>query len=96
VSIFLVLIYLCFQEPHYNCFLLVCSGFRFSERGKIFAKQEVRAIQVGPGGLFFTGDGSGEVKVWQNQQLPPDECHDFSLMIKLISLVSSLIFLVPL
>lgn len=37
----------------------------FSERGKIFAKQEVRAIQIGPSGLFFTGDGSGQVKVWQ-------------------------------
>lgn len=37
----------------------------FSERGKIFAKQEVRAIQMGPGGLFFTGDGAGQVKVWQ-------------------------------
>lgn len=36
----------------------------FSERGKIFAKQEVRSIQVGPGGLFFTGDGTGKVKVW--------------------------------
>lgn len=38
---------------------------RFSERGKIFAKQEVRAIQMGPGGVFFTGDGAGQVKVWQ-------------------------------
>ncbi|KAG6716853.1 hypothetical protein I3843_04G062700 [Carya illinoinensis] len=37
----------------------------FSERGKIFAKQEVRAIQMGPAGLFFTGDGAGQVKVWQ-------------------------------
>ncbi|KAK2985076.1 hypothetical protein RJ640_022954 [Escallonia rubra] len=36
----------------------------FSERGKIFAKQEVRSIQIGPGGLFFTGDGTGEVRVW--------------------------------
>lgn len=38
--------------------------FRFTERGKIFSKEEVRAIQIGPGGLFFTGDGSGELKVW--------------------------------
>lgn len=38
----------------------------FSERGKIFAKQEIRAIQTGPGGLFFTGDGTGQVKVWQS------------------------------
>lgn len=38
--------------------------FRFAERGKIFSKEEVRSIQIGPGGLFFTGDGSGELKVW--------------------------------
>ncbi|KAL0371647.1 UNVERIFIED_CONTAM: Zinc finger CCCH domain-containing protein 48 [Sesamum calycinum] len=37
----------------------------FSERGKIFSKKEVRSIQIGPGGLFFTGDGSGQVKVWK-------------------------------
>lgn len=37
----------------------------FSERGKIFSKQEVRSIQVGPGSLFFTGDGTGLVRVWQ-------------------------------
>ncbi|KAK4746568.1 hypothetical protein SAY87_025605 [Trapa incisa] len=37
----------------------------FSERGKIFAKQEVRAIQPGPGGIFFTGDGTGQVRVWK-------------------------------
>lgn len=37
----------------------------FSEKGKIFAKQEIRAIQVGPGGLFFTGDGTGLVRVWK-------------------------------
>ncbi|CAI0404111.1 unnamed protein product [Linum tenue] len=36
----------------------------FSERGKIFSKQEIRAIQAGPGGLFFTGDGTGQVRVW--------------------------------
>ncbi|KAJ8513272.1 hypothetical protein OPV22_003706 [Ensete ventricosum] len=36
----------------------------FSERGKIFSKEEVRAMQVGPGGLFFTGDATGELKVW--------------------------------
>jgi hypothetical protein len=50
---------------HCICFLLVLSWFRFSERGKIFAKQEVRAIQMGPSGLFFTGDGAGQVRVWQ-------------------------------
>ncbi|OVA02464.1 zinc finger protein [Macleaya cordata] len=37
----------------------------FNERGKIFAKEEIRAIQIGPGGLFFTGDGTGELKVWK-------------------------------
>uniref|UniRef100_A0A0D9VJH0 C3H1-type domain-containing protein n=1 Tax=Leersia perrieri TaxID=77586 RepID=A0A0D9VJH0_9ORYZ len=37
----------------------------FSDRGRIFSKQEIRAIQAGPGGLFFTGDGTGELKVWQ-------------------------------
>ncbi|KAJ3680052.1 hypothetical protein LUZ60_016330 [Juncus effusus] len=37
----------------------------FSERGKIFSRQEVRATKLGPGGLFFTGDGTGELKVWQ-------------------------------
>ncbi|KAE8704677.1 Zinc finger CCCH domain-containing protein 63 [Hibiscus syriacus] len=36
----------------------------FSERGKIFANQEIKAIEVGPGGLFFTGDGTG-FKVWK-------------------------------
>ncbi|KAF3331860.1 zinc finger CCCH domain-containing protein 17-like protein [Carex littledalei] len=36
----------------------------FNERGRIFAKQEVRAMQAGPG-IFFTGDGTGEIKVWQ-------------------------------
>lgn len=36
----------------------------FSERGKIFAKEEIRSIQLGPGHLFFTGDGTGEVRVW--------------------------------
>ncbi|XP_068650523.1 zinc finger CCCH domain-containing protein 48-like [Aristolochia californica] len=37
----------------------------FAERGKLFSKEEVRAIQIGPGGLFFTGDGAGQVKVWK-------------------------------
>lgn len=34
------------------------------ERGKIISKQEIRAIQAGPSGLFFTGDGNGQVRVW--------------------------------
>lgn len=37
----------------------------FSERGKILSKKEIRSVQVGPGGLFFTGDGSGEARVWK-------------------------------
>lgn len=37
----------------------------FRERGRIFSKQEVRAIAIGPEGLFFTGDATGELKVWK-------------------------------
>ncbi|KAI8545223.1 hypothetical protein RHMOL_Rhmol07G0024200 [Rhododendron molle] len=37
----------------------------FTERGRIFAKQEVRAIQIGPAGLFFTGDATGQLTVWK-------------------------------
>lgn len=37
----------------------------FAERGRIFAKQEVRTIQIGPSGLFFTGDATGELTVWK-------------------------------
>ncbi|KAL3524228.1 hypothetical protein ACH5RR_017062 [Cinchona calisaya] len=42
----------------------------FSERGKIFSKQELRSIQSGPASLFFTGDGTGQVKVWQWSKEP--------------------------
>ncbi|PRQ24290.1 putative transcription factor C3H family [Rosa chinensis] len=37
----------------------------FAERGRLFAKEEVGAIQVGPGGLFFSGDGTGLLSVWK-------------------------------
>ncbi|KAE9598478.1 hypothetical protein Lal_00027010 [Lupinus albus] len=37
----------------------------FSERGRLFAKKEIRSIEIGPGGLFFTGDGSGLLMVWR-------------------------------
>lgn len=37
----------------------------FSERGKLYSKEEVRSMQIGPAGLFFTGDGTGEVRVWK-------------------------------
>ncbi|KHN31542.1 Zinc finger CCCH domain-containing protein 48 [Glycine soja] len=30
----------------------------FAERGKILTKKEVRAIQIGPNGIFFTGDAA--------------------------------------
>ncbi|KAL2920582.1 Zinc finger CCCH domain-containing protein 48 [Bienertia sinuspersici] len=36
----------------------------FMERGKIISKQEIRVVQAGPSGLFFTGDGNGQVRVW--------------------------------
>ncbi|CAO2821093.1 unnamed protein product [Amaranthus hypochondriacus] len=36
----------------------------FMERGKIMSKKEIRVIQAGPSGLFFTGDGNGQVRVW--------------------------------
>lgn len=37
----------------------------FTERGRVFTRQEVRTIEIGPGGLFFTGDGTGRVSVWR-------------------------------
>lgn len=37
----------------------------FSARGKMYSKKEVRCIQIGPGGLFFTGDGTGQIRVWK-------------------------------
>ena len=42
-------------------------GFSFAERGKLFAKREVRTIQIGPAGtgLFFTGDATGQITVWK-------------------------------
>ncbi|WJX92852.1 hypothetical protein P8452_74455 [Trifolium repens] len=35
----------------------------FSEKGRLFGRQEVRSIEKGPGGLIFTGDGTGLVTV---------------------------------
>ncbi|KAL5565481.1 hypothetical protein UlMin_028645 [Ulmus minor] len=37
----------------------------FLERGRLFAKREVRVIQDGPGGLFFTGDETGLLTAWK-------------------------------
>ncbi|XP_042480623.1 zinc finger CCCH domain-containing protein 17-like [Macadamia integrifolia] len=44
----------------------------FNERGIIFSKEEVRVIQIAPEGLglFFTGDGTGELRVWKWVDLP--------------------------
>ncbi|KAL6003214.1 hypothetical protein ACLOJK_023437 [Asimina triloba] len=33
--------------------------------GKVLSKDEIRSIQSGPDGLFFTGDGEGVLKVWK-------------------------------
>ncbi|PWA70003.1 hypothetical protein CTI12_AA292690 [Artemisia annua] len=37
----------------------------FVERGRIFSRLDIQAIQVGPEGLFFTGDAAGMVTVWK-------------------------------
>ncbi|KAK6930642.1 WD40 repeat [Dillenia turbinata] len=37
----------------------------FSQRGRIYATQEIRSIHMGSGGLFFTGDEAGLVTVWK-------------------------------
>ncbi|XXG61980.1 hypothetical protein AAC387_Pa05g0446 [Persea americana] len=37
----------------------------FDERGRIFCNEDVRMIQTSPGGLLFTGDARGELKVWK-------------------------------
>lgn len=42
----------------------------FTERGVLFSKDEVRSLQVGPGGLVFSGDSGGGVKVWKWEPLP--------------------------
>ncbi|XP_028800052.1 zinc finger CCCH domain-containing protein 48-like [Neltuma alba] len=39
----------------------------FAARGRLFSKQEIRVIEEGPGGLFFTGDGTGLLTVWKWQ-----------------------------
>ncbi|KAB2603164.1 zinc finger CCCH domain-containing protein 48-like [Pyrus ussuriensis x Pyrus communis] len=35
----------------------------FTERGRLFAN--VRTVEVGPGGLFFTGDAAGLLSAWK-------------------------------
>ncbi|XP_059651483.1 zinc finger CCCH domain-containing protein 48-like [Cornus florida] len=55
-------ILLCSLDDNTVCLLELPS---FKERGKIFAKGKVGAIQRGPEGLFFTGDAIGELSVWK-------------------------------
>lgn len=52
-----------FLKVNYILIYLVIS--RFTERGRLFAKREVRALQIGTGGLFFTGDATGQLSVWK-------------------------------
>ncbi|KAJ8492946.1 hypothetical protein OPV22_014667 [Ensete ventricosum] len=40
----------------------------FGGRGKIFYKNNVRSLHIGPSGLFFTGDEMGAVKVWRSNR----------------------------
>lgn len=61
IHVFLVILFY-FLFNIYIYFLKSCS---FSERGKIFSKEAIRCIEIGPGGLFFTGDESGQVRVWK-------------------------------
>lgn len=42
----------------------------FSERGRLFSKREVRVIESGPNGIFFTGDSTGSLTVWNWLQKP--------------------------
>lgn len=42
----------------------------FNERGRIFSKDEVQVIQIGIGGLFFTGDATGQLSVWKLSGVP--------------------------
>ncbi|WCJ26814.1 Zinc finger CCCH domain-containing protein 17 [Euphorbia peplus] len=44
----------------------------FKERGRIYSKDEVRRIEIGPDGLFFTGDGLGTLSVWKLTESSPD------------------------
>ncbi|WVZ19980.1 hypothetical protein V8G54_007302 [Vigna mungo] len=43
----------------------------FSERGRLFAKKDITSFELGvDGGLFFTGDRTGLLKVWKWNELP--------------------------
>ncbi|KAL3739814.1 hypothetical protein ACJRO7_021132 [Eucalyptus globulus] len=45
----------------------------FTERGKIFSRREIRTLQTAPGGLFFTGDATGMLTVWNWLDLPKSQ-----------------------
>ena len=50
----------------FSVFIAPCRALKkIHERGLLFAKQEVRSIEVGPSGLFFTGDGTSLLMVWK-------------------------------
>ncbi|GAA0153197.1 hypothetical protein LIER_11496 [Lithospermum erythrorhizon] len=36
-----------------------------AERGRIFAKRDIQSVQIASGGLFFSGDETGQVFVWK-------------------------------
>ena len=36
-----------------------------SEGGRLFSRNKVEEFQIGPGGLFFTAEGKGVLKVWK-------------------------------
>ncbi|XP_061347812.1 zinc finger CCCH domain-containing protein 48-like [Gastrolobium bilobum] len=46
----------------------------FSEMGRLFARKEVRSLEKGPGGLLFTGDGTGLLTVWKWLNEPKGAC----------------------
>ncbi|XP_068490086.1 zinc finger CCCH domain-containing protein 48-like [Phaseolus vulgaris] len=42
----------------------------FSERGLLYAKKDIASFELGPDGLFFTGDETGLLSVWKWNELP--------------------------
>ncbi|GKV08060.1 hypothetical protein SLEP1_g19746 [Rubroshorea leprosula] len=42
----------------------------FAEKGRICSNKEVKAMKTGPGDMFFTGDGTGKVAVWNLYEEP--------------------------
>ncbi|GLU02314.1 hypothetical protein SLE2022_195680 [Rubroshorea leprosula] len=42
----------------------------FAEKGRICSNKEVKAMKTGPGNMFFTGDGTGNVAVWNLYEEP--------------------------